>query len=198
MSRELMAWNASQGARNFPNWKEGDKVWLDARNLKQGRPSQKLSDKKLGPFTIKRVITDALFEFQLPKSMKVHPVFNMVYLTKAHDDPIPGCQHVPAAPIIVEGEEEYKVEEILNSRMFRRQLQYLVKWKGYSTLHNSWEPAKNIANAQSQVRKFHAAHPNAPRTLSATIFSELPWTTIENFTANEDVGSSEGVMSHNP
>jgi hypothetical protein len=115
MSRELMAWNASQGARRFPGWKVGDKVWLDAQNLKQGRPSQKLSDKKLGPFTIKCVITDALFELQLPQSMKVHPVFNMVYLTKAHEDPIPGREHVPSKPVIVEGEEEYKVEDILDS-----------------------------------------------------------------------------------
>jgi hypothetical protein len=33
-------------------------------------------------------------------------------------------------PVIVEGEEEYEVECIEDSRLFRRQFQYLVKWKG--------------------------------------------------------------------
>jgi hypothetical protein len=37
---------------------------------------------------------------------------------------------------VVEGEEEYEVEEILNARYFRRRLQYLVKWQGYGNEDN--------------------------------------------------------------
>ncbi|XP_077137223.1 exonuclease 3'-5' domain-containing protein 2-like [Ranitomeya variabilis] len=38
----------------------------------------------------------------------------------------------PPAPVLVEGELEYVVEKILDSRISRRKLQYLVKWKGYA------------------------------------------------------------------
>jgi hypothetical protein len=57
-------------------------------------------------------------------------------------------------PELIENEEEYKVEEILNSRRKHYQLQYLIKWKGYSAAHNSWEPKRNI-HAKDLIEKFH-------------------------------------------
>lgn len=50
--------------------------------------------------------------------------------------------------VIIDEEEEYKVEAVLDSRIFRRQFQYLVKWKGYSDAENSWEPVANVTNAK--------------------------------------------------
>jgi len=50
---------------------------------------------------------------------RLHPVFNIVKLTLAPDDPTFGrCQN-PLPPLeLVDGEEEYIVEKILNSRIF--------------------------------------------------------------------------------
>lgn len=87
-------------------------------------------------------------------------------------------------PIEVDGEEEYEVEEILDSRIFRRQLQYLVRWKGYGPGDNSWEPAKNIT-ADEIISEFHNKNPSAPRRLSAALFASLPWGVRENFTVHE-------------
>jgi hypothetical protein len=42
----------------------------------------------------------------------------------------------PPPPIIVDGEEEFEVEEILDSRLHRGNVQYLMKWKGYPEAHN--------------------------------------------------------------
>ena len=42
------------------------------------------------------------------------------------------------------GSDEYKVEQILASHVGDNGLEYLIKWKGYSDKHNSWEPASNI------------------------------------------------------
>jgi len=47
---------------------------------------------------------------------QLHPVFNMVKLTPALDDPITGWKtedHPP--PIVIDREAEWEVEEILNS-----------------------------------------------------------------------------------
>jgi hypothetical protein len=50
---------------------------------------------------------------------RLHPVFNVVKLTPAPKDPIPGRrQNLPPPPELVDGEEEYLVKDILNSRMF--------------------------------------------------------------------------------
>ena len=72
----------------------------------------------------------------------------------------------PEEPGPVELEEdgaigEYEVEKILNSRIYRRKLQYEVKWEGWDEGHVSWEPAENVENSQELVKEFHKANPDA-------------------------------------
>ncbi|CAJ0947736.1 unnamed protein product [Ranitomeya imitator] len=67
----------------------------------------------------------------------------------------------PPAPVLVEGELEYIVEKIWDSRVSRRKLQYLVKWKGYAQEDNSWVFASDV-HAPDLVRAFHVAHPGRP------------------------------------
>ena len=57
---------------------------------------------------------------------------------------------------------EYDVEKILNSRIYRRKLQYEVKWEGWDESHVTWEPAENVANARELVEEFHTENPDAP------------------------------------
>lgn len=40
-------------------------------------------------------------------------------------------------------EEEYVVEAVVNKRIYKGVLQYLLKWKGYSSTENTWEPEEN-------------------------------------------------------
>jgi len=86
----------------------GDKVFLDASDIRTTRPSQKLSHQRLGPFVVERWIGPMAYRLKLPHWMKqLHPVFNVVKLTPAPDDPIPGrklTDHPP--PIIINGEPE--------------------------------------------------------------------------------------------
>ena len=69
----------------------------------------------------------------LPSSMsRLHPVFNVVKLVPMLEDPIPGRRSdPPPPPEIVDGEEHYVVEKILDSRLIRNKLHYLVQWEGY-------------------------------------------------------------------
>ena len=69
---------------------------------------------------------------------QLHPVFNVVKLTPAQLDPIEGCHpHPPPLPEMIDGKEEWIVEEILDSKMMNRKLCYLVKWEGFRVEHNS-------------------------------------------------------------
>lgn len=82
----------------------------------------------------------------------------------------------------MEGEEEFEVEEILDSRLNRRKLEYLVRWKGYDDASNTWQPVENVKNAPVLIKTFHKKHPQAPKQISSNIFHSLPWCNWQNFT----------------
>ena len=104
---------------------------------------------------------------------QLHLVFNVVKLTLALDDPIAGQKTMDhPLPIIIDGEAEWEVEEILNSRWHRRRFQYLVKWKGYGHEHNSWESTSEVFALELTV-EFHCKHPGALRHIQRTEFDSI-------------------------
>src|SRR5271155_4115666 len=116
-----------------PDYKPGDKVYLDASDIQTTRPSKKLSHRHLGPFEVVRKVGNSAYRIKLPPSMsRLHTVFNVVKLMPTPSDPIPGRHPPPPPPPeIVAGEEEWIVEEILDSKMVNRRLRYLIKWEGF-------------------------------------------------------------------
>ena len=107
--------------------------------------------------------------------MRQHPVFHVDRLSPWEGNEIHGQALPPPDPVEVDNNLEYEVEQILDSRKYRNQLQYLVKWQGYDHGHNSWEPMANLTHCSELLRTFHANHPAAPRRLAASIFAAMPW-----------------------
>ena len=105
-----------------PVFKPSDKVFLDISDIWTMRPSQKLSHRRLGPFVVERRIEPMDYRLRLSHRMKqLHPVFNVVKLTPAPDDPITGRKTEDhPLPIVIDREAEWEVEEILNSRWHQR------------------------------------------------------------------------------
>ena len=159
-----------------PEYQPGDKVYLDASDIQTTRPSKKLSHRRLGPFPIVRKVGNSAYRLKLPPSMsRLHPVFNVVKLTPAPEDPILGRRpHLPPPPEIIQGEEEWIVEEILDSRVINRKLRYLIKWEGFGIEHNSWEPYDDV-HAPDLIADFHWKHPGAPRQIRSADFKAIPF-----------------------
>ena len=70
---------------------------------------------------------------------------------------------LPLSPILRDGIEEYEVEKILNSRIFRGKLEYLIRWKGYGIANDLWRPATDVTGAKRLVTEFHRQNPGAPK-----------------------------------
>ena len=160
-AQDRQAGNADENRLPAPRFLPGDRVWLNAKNITTRRPSRKLDHRRLGPFEVladDRLRTPYAVRLALPDSMQVHPVFHVSLLEHAADDPFPGQRVEPPPPVVVDGEEEYHVDEILDSREFGRwkKLQYLVKWSGYD--RPTWEAAENVDRLQA-LDRFHALYP---------------------------------------
>ena len=113
--------HANQHRGPAPQYKVGDLVWLDTRNLFTKRPSRKLKNRHAGKYRVKRIISNHAVELDLPNDLHVHPVFHVNLLEPAAtDDPHPGHVQPPGPPIEVDGETKYEVTAIVDSRLFGR------------------------------------------------------------------------------
>ena len=139
----------------------GDFVWLDRRNIKTARPSDKLDERNLGPFQIVKKRGQA-YELELPDTMHIHPVFHGWLLRKDEQDPLDGQQNDPPGPIVLGEEPEWEVDDILQSRYHYHRLQYRVNWSGWPH-DRTWYYAdgNEFENAQGVVDAYHEAQPNA-------------------------------------
>ena len=119
---------------------------------------KKLNHKWLGLFHIVKVISHAAIKLQLTSQERgIHPVISIMDIHKHTPDDIPECPlPTQPRPTIVEGQEEYKVEDILNSKYIRWQLHYYVKWKGYPISENCWVPSLDIEYLPLLVHHFHS------------------------------------------
>ena len=82
---------------------------------------------RLGPDKIIKVVSLYAYKLQFPATVQYYPVQHVSLLDPFDDDPLPGQQNLPPPLVIVDDNEEWHVEEILDSRIFHRRLQYLVK-----------------------------------------------------------------------
>jgi hypothetical protein len=70
-------------------------------------------------------------------------------------NPIPERHREPLVRVEIEGQEEFEVQEVLDSKKIRGKLMYLVFWRGYPLCEATWEPAGNLVHAQDLVNRFH-------------------------------------------
>ncbi|KAL0154169.1 hypothetical protein M9458_050527, partial [Cirrhinus mrigala] len=125
----------------------------------------KLSPRYVGPFKIIRQVTPVSFRLELPAQYRISPTFHVSLLRPAGDPG--GVENLEEAapqgpsPLIIDGEEAYRVNTIMDSRRRRGHLQYLVDWEGFGPEERSWVPAEEILDP-ALITDFHAAHPDRP------------------------------------
>ena len=158
----------TKGREQEQRYKTGDQVWLEGRNLRIDRPSVKLAPKRYRPFKIRKVLSPVTYQLTLPPQWKIHDVFHADLLTPYHETELHGPNFTRPPPDLIDGEEEYEVEEILQSRRFGRgrRVQYLVKWKGYPESENQWVDWDDL-HTDERIADFKKKNPAAVSHIKA-------------------------------
>jgi hypothetical protein len=162
--------------RETPKYKEGDQVWLEGKNLCINQPTVKLVPRWHGPFKITQVMSAVNYRLELPTQWSIHPVFHIDLLTPYKETIMHGPNFTRPAPELIDGEEEYTIEKILDSRRFgrRRRLQYLVKWEGYLDVDNMWVDKDDVF-VEDKVREFKASNPEAETHIRSSAVAKSPY-----------------------
>ena len=119
----------------------------------KGRRLEKLTEQFVAPYKVKNIISANAVKLELPSTVHIHPVVNVSKL-QMYKPQVEGQKATKPAPVIVEGEEEYKVEKILNKRKIWRKDKSLVCWKGFTAEADTWEDKRSLKNAGKLVEEF--------------------------------------------
>ena len=69
-------------------------------------------------------------------------------------------------------QDEWKVEEIRDKQRIKGVIHYLVKWAGWPSEYNSYEPASYLTNAPKLVADFERRHKRKRKDNQTTINSK--------------------------
>ncbi len=147
--------NQANKHRKKINYKIELRVFLNEQNIVTARFFKKLNDKMLDSFQIIDFV-DSFYKLKLFETMHIHDVFHSELLRFAVNDSLFNQKNEFSKSIVINDENEWKIDDILNSRWYRKRLQYQVKWKSYDNDLN-WYNADDdeFINAQEMINDFH-------------------------------------------
>jgi len=101
---------------DIDEYKVGDLVMLSTKDLKYQmvrRRTEKLTERFVGPYKIKEIVSSNVVKLELPSTIRIHPVVNISRIRR-YIKQVEGQKKEQPALVIIEGEEEWEVERILN------------------------------------------------------------------------------------
>jgi hypothetical protein len=97
-------------------YQKGQKVRLEGTNLQATHPTVKLQPKRYSPFKVLEIIEPTTYQLELPVQWRIHNAFHGSLLLPYHKTKEHGCNFAKLPPELVEGQPEWEVEEIPDSR----------------------------------------------------------------------------------
>ena len=141
-----------------------DWIWLSFRNIKTSRLCKDLKDKQLDLYQI-TIKVSIFYHFHLSVSMKhLHSMFSSKLLRLYSEDFLSEQHSKSLRSVTIEDDEHWKIDDILNFRRYRDQIQYKVKWTDLDKDDEWYYVNKEKFNDSEKVlNEFHKLYSNKSR-----------------------------------
>jgi len=107
-AQEEMKKYADRKRGEVNNYKVGDLVMLSTKDLKYqmvGRRTEKLTERFVGPYKVKKIVPSNAVELELPNTIKIHLVVNVSRICR-YVGQAEGQKRKQPALVIIDGEKE--------------------------------------------------------------------------------------------
>ncbi len=159
------------GRRREVTYKPGDQVMVSTVNMRwsaDAERSRKFKPRYVGPFTVEKMVGAVSAKLQMPKEwLRYHKVFHVSLLKPYHlraDGSKPRSVGPPPMQWL-DGEPMWEVDSIVAHREVRKgrgkQLQFLIRWAGFSEADDSWEPRQMLDHSpilRRMIRDYKQLH----------------------------------------
>ena len=135
-----------------------------------GLANPKLHHQRIGPFKVLERVGPLAYRLQLAPIMRIYPVISVAQLEPAAKgtDPYGRVKH--SNPPAVEEKDArdpregkiYDIEALIGKRTSGKEVQYLVKWKGYGHQENAWYDISDLKDAMELVQEYEERHARIP------------------------------------
>jgi hypothetical protein len=156
-------------------YKLEDIIWLSIKNIRIERFTKKLNHKWIKSYKIKKILRDVC-QLNLSSSMKIHDTFHTFLVRFTATDSLIEQIQLSSFSIVINDEEEYEMNDILNSRYHYEKLQYRIAWTDHSS-NRAWYFAKNFHDYWKEILDdYHRKYSNKSESklrLIASIISMI-------------------------
>ena len=115
-SQEEMKRQADRSKKEAEEYRVGDKVLISTKEFSMElmkKAMKKLTEKFIGPYVVKKIVSENTVELELPVLLRIHLVVNVRRIVKYREQ-IEGQKKIPLPLVKVDSEKEYVIEEILD------------------------------------------------------------------------------------
>jgi transposase InsO family protein len=146
----------------------GDQVYLQ---LHKGYSiptvvNKKLSPQYAGPFEILERVGRLAYRLKLPQHWTVHPVISIAHLEPFHKDAFNRPHPDHPDTIFTDGDDDnhqsFEVDRLIDKRIVTRrgkkEVDYLVRWKGYSPAYDLWYHESLLENCKELIDDYESLH----------------------------------------
>ena len=127
---------------------------LSAKNLKQKKLSKKLSNKMIEFFRRQELIDKQMYHLDLSIIYKIHSVFHVsllkLYNHRLNDDSILNYFILK----LIDDEQEWKIEKILQKWKRKKILYYKIQWKEYFIEYDQWISSEDMSDVSKLIEAF--------------------------------------------
>ena len=162
-AQESQAKSYNKGRCTVPEFKVGDRVLVNPHSLEwveSKGDGLKLRQRWIGPFEIMQKVNPNVYRLRMSNRYPGLPIFNIEHLKKYEESPAEfgERQSLPETRLKIAEQTEYKVEKLVGHRRRGRWMEYLIRWKDYGPLYDTWEPQGALKNAPEILDQYKQAN----------------------------------------